>query len=319
MPKITIRDPGGPYVAGFTEAFYAPFTAATGIAVERVVGGVEPTGLIQDMVATRDYRWDMALVSHAAHLQLAEAGALELLGEPTPPIATIPQSLRSPYFIGNEVLAMVLAVSLRAWPDGGPENWTDLWDVTRFPGRRALRAHPIDTLEMALLADGVAPDALYPLDVECAFRSLDRIRPHVAEWWPRVIRTQELMAGHGAELIVTSSIRAQAAIDAGADYRIAWGRNLRSCEGFLVLRGTPNADACRAFIRFAATPERQAAFTTHVCAAPTIPAAHALVPPGRARLLPSHPAHASQAVSIDSAFWSRAKDSLQQRFMDWLK
>lgn len=284
-----------------------------------MVGGVEPTGLIQEMVANRDYRWDMALVSHAAHLQLAEAGALEPLGEPTAAIATIPPSLRSAYFVGNDVLAVVLAVSLRAWPQGGPEDWAELWDVGRFPGRRALRAHPIDTLEMALLADGVAPGGLYPLDVDRSFRSLDRIRPHVTEWWPRVIRTQELMADQGAELIVTSSIRAQAAIDAGAAYRIAWGRNLRSCEGFLVLRGTPNAEACRAFIRFAATPERQATFTTHVCAAPTIPAAHALVTPGRARLLPSHPAHASQAVSIDGAFWSRAKDSLERRFMDWLK
>lgn len=303
---------------GFTEAFYAPFTASTGIMVERVVGGVEPTGLIRQMVAERDYRWDMALVSHAAHLQLAEAGALEELGQPTAAIATIPPSLRSPYFVGNDVLAVVLAVSLRAWPQGGPEDWAGLWDPARFPGRRVLRAHPIDTLEMALLADGIVPEALYPLDVDRAFQNLDRIRPFVGEWWPRVNRTQELMAEHGAELIVTSSIRAQAAIDAGAAYRIAWGRNLRSCEGFLVLRGTPNAEACREFICFAASPERQAAFTAHVCAAPTIPSAHDLVPPDRAGLLPSHPPHQAQGVAIDSDFWSREKDFLERRFAEWL-
>ncbi len=33
------------------------------------------------------------------------------------------------------------------------------------------------------MADGVAPDALYPLDVDRAFRKLEQIKPHIAVWW----------------------------------------------------------------------------------------------------------------------------------------
>ncbi len=47
---------------------------------------------------------------------------------------------------------------------------------------------PRYTLEAALLADGVAPDKLYPPDVDRAFKSLDKIKDQVARvWkqWPR--------------------------------------------------------------------------------------------------------------------------------------
>ena len=43
-----------------------------------------------------------------------------------------------------------------------PKSWADFWDVKAFPGPRSLRNHPVDNLEAALMADGVAPDKLYP-------------------------------------------------------------------------------------------------------------------------------------------------------------
>ena len=38
-------------------------------------------------------------------------------------------------------------------------------------------------LEEALLADGVEPKDLYPLDVDRAFRKLDQIKHYVRKWW----------------------------------------------------------------------------------------------------------------------------------------
>jgi putative spermidine/putrescine transport system substrate-binding protein len=37
-------------------------------------------------------------------------------------------------------------------------------------------------LEIALLADGVAPDKLYPLDLDRAFKKLDTIKKNTI-WW----------------------------------------------------------------------------------------------------------------------------------------
>ena len=52
-----------------------------------------------------------------------------------------------------------------------------------FPGPRSLENSPKGNLEFALLADGVAPDKLYPLDVDRAFKKLDQIKHHIPVWW----------------------------------------------------------------------------------------------------------------------------------------
>src|SRR6185369_2006644 len=67
--------------------------------------------------------------------------------------------------------------------DKRPRSWQQFWDVKAFPGRRALRNHPVDNLEFALLADGVPADKIYPIDLDRAFKSLDRIKQHIAVWW----------------------------------------------------------------------------------------------------------------------------------------
>ena len=33
------------------------------------------------------------------------------------------------------------------------------------------------------MADGVPWDKVYPMDIDRAFKSLDRIKPHVDVWW----------------------------------------------------------------------------------------------------------------------------------------
>ena len=63
--------------------------------------------------------------------------------------------------------------------DGVPQSWADFWDVEKFPGRRGIRPRPQETLEKALMADGVTPKDLYPLDVDRAFEAMDRIKEHI--------------------------------------------------------------------------------------------------------------------------------------------
>lgn len=71
--------------------------------------------------------------------------------------------------------------------DNVPKSWADFWDVEKFPGKRGLRKGAKYALEVALLADGVAPDELYdvlgtPEGVDRAFAKLDELRPNLI-WW----------------------------------------------------------------------------------------------------------------------------------------
>ena len=54
------------------------------------------------------------------------------------------------------------------------KSWADFYDLKTFPGKRTLfKARPQYILESALLADGVDPERLYPLDIDRAFKKLD--------------------------------------------------------------------------------------------------------------------------------------------------
>ena len=53
--------------------------------------------------------------------------------------------------------------------------------------------------------------------------------------------------------------RAHAAAAAGAPVSWSWDQGLWTYEGFVILKGTPNADLCREFIEFCADARRQAA------------------------------------------------------------
>jgi len=74
-----------------------------------------------------------------------------------------------------------------------PVNFKEFWDVKKFPGRRTLRARPTETLEIALVGDGVEPRKMYPLDVERAFKSLDRIKSYVPKWIKETPQATELL------------------------------------------------------------------------------------------------------------------------------
>lgn len=66
-----------------------------------------------------------------------------------------------------------------------PVGWADFWNTKKFPGDRALGGAGPGTpeLEFALMAAGVPPDRLYPIDIEKAFASYNKIRSSVVTWW----------------------------------------------------------------------------------------------------------------------------------------
>src|SRR4029453_3932831 len=104
----------------------------------------------------------------------SDLGLLEKLDfSKLPNGAAMPEAYRSPYSVANEFYSSVLAYSQKKYPaEAAPNRWADFFDVKKFPGRRALRNHPIATLEAALMADGVAPDKLFPTHVGRALTEL---------------------------------------------------------------------------------------------------------------------------------------------------
>jgi len=108
----------------------------------------------------------------------------------------------------------------------------------QIPGRRGFYRNPKGVLEAALLADGVAPKDLYPLDVDRPSRAR-QIKSHVAVWWTSGAQNTQLLQNGEVDMADTWSARAFAAIDAGAPVQIVW-KGLYSIDGWSIVRGTAN-------------------------------------------------------------------------------
>ncbi|GAB5097405.1 ABC transporter substrate-binding protein [Caballeronia sp. LP006] len=317
--QIVVSDPGGPYTTAYREAFYDPFEKATGIKVVSVARESQPVAQFAAMVQTKNYVWDVTTLTLSADIPYLESkGLLEPIGLKASDFPDIMPEAITPNWLGVDVYSTVLAYRADKFKDNGPKSWADFWDVKKFPGRRCLRRSPLDTLEQALLADGVPLDKLYPLDVDRAFKSLDKIKPHIAIWWTSGAQAMQAIQSGDVDMISTWNGRAQAAKDSGAPVNIVWNQGLYSIEGWGIPKGTPRADAARQFVRFCADAKRQAALTRTLAYGPTNKKSFETIDKERAALLPTAPENIKDMKLPSPQWWEENRQKVTERFNSWI-
>jgi putative spermidine/putrescine transport system substrate-binding protein len=225
--------------------------------------------------------------------------------------------------VGASRHAYVLAWD-RARLQGAPAGWADLFDLERFPGRRALRRGPRVTLEVALLADGVAPAELYAALAETegqdrAFRRLQSIRAETV-WWERGAQPSAWLAGGEVALVVAPNGRISVAnaVD-GRDFGLVWAQNLSAMDSWAILRGSPNRVRALELLAYAGRPAVQARLAQRILHGVTAREAAALIPAPVQSSLPTAPPALAQAVPIDEVFWAQHLEALDRRFEAWIR
>ena len=194
--------------------------------------------------------------------------------------------------------------------------------MEKFPGRSSLRRDALWTMEAALKADGVKDDAFYPLDVERAFRSLDRIKPHIKTWWSDNSQAQQLMEQEEVDLIYMTNGRAtQSILDHKAAFEMIWNEAIYAghAEGWIVPVGCPNPQGGMKFLDIVGRPEHQAVFARLLYYAPQHPKAFDLLEPKLAKLMPSYPENEKLAHTINYQWWADNNARVQRRFEQWLQ
>jgi putative spermidine/putrescine transport system substrate-binding protein len=313
---------GGAWKKAMAAAFGDPFTQKTGIPITYQ----EP------------YSWAKVRAMHEANAQqidvLSGGGAEIVLASRQNMITPIDWSivdrsvlserqLRRPNVIGGYTLSMVVCYNKKKWPgDHHPKSWADFWDVAKFPGRRAVRrTPPVWTVDAALKADGVKDSEFYPINLDRAFRSLDRIKPHVKAWWSDNAQAQQLMEQEEVDLITMMNGRATESINNGAPFEIVWNEGISEGDsnGWLAPIGCPNRLGAMKFLDFVGRPEPQAAFARLLFYAPLNPRAYDLLEPSIARQLPTYPDNERVAHVMDSEWWADNLSQVQRRFERWLQ
>jgi putative spermidine/putrescine transport system substrate-binding protein len=313
---------GGAWKKAMMAAFGDPFTQKTGIPI----------------VYQEPYAWAKVRAMHEARAQqidVMSGGGAEIVQAVRQNMITpidwsivdrsvlSERQLRRPNVIGGYTLAMVICYSKKKWPgDHHPKSWADFWDVEKFPGRRAVRrTPPVWTVDAALKADGVKDQGFYPLDVDRAFRSLSRIKPHVKAWWSDNAQAQQLIEQEEVDLITMMNGRATESINNGAPFEIVWNEAISEGDsnGWISPIGCPNPVGAMKFLDFVGRPEPQAAFARLLFYAPLNPKAYDLLEPAIAKQLPTYPDNERVAHILNSEWWADNLAQVQRRFERWLQ
>ncbi len=319
--KVIIRTIGGSYEEATVKATFEPFTKATGIEVVKVPATL---GKVLAMHEAGNMEIDVMDAGELGVLSLSQKGALEKINykgwKLTNPDDMDPAVKRDD-MMADIYFSSVLGYNSQAIPTGKqPRNWAEFWDVKKFAGPRMLAdiASGAIDLEFALLADGVAKDKLYPIDVNRAFKSLDRVRPSIRKFWDTGALSAQMLADKEVVLGSIWNGRLQAAADKGAPLAIEWNEAMLQSQYWAVMKGSKNAENGQRFIDFACQPEIQAAHAKLIPYGPTNRLAFKYIPGDLAARLPSSPENRQKAFIQNGKWWADNRPMVSERWSQWL-
>jgi putative spermidine/putrescine transport system substrate-binding protein len=173
-------------------------------------------------------------------------------------------------------------------------------------------------LPIALAADGVPTDKLYPLDLNRAFRSLDKIKPAVRVWWTQGQQSQQLLRDGEIDCIALWHARTLELVDQGQPVEIVWNQAQIERAYWVVARGTPNRDNALRFLEAAIRPERVAGFCRDSLNGPLNPAAFDHLSAAEASRMPTAPAYKDKVFEQDILNFGGDVNAATQRFERWI-
>ena len=324
LPVLTVATSPGSYERAQAAAMMHPYGAANGKDVRPAFfdGGVTD---LSRAVSAHAYPGDVIDLELPDAIEACRTGLLEKIdsaslppGQDGTPAAKdfVPGAI-GPCWVGSIVYSHAIIFGQFAGPQ--PQSLGDFFDRTKFPGRRALPPGPKYNLEMALLADGVAPKDVYATlatdaGVERALKKLERLGPIA---WSSSSEAVTLVKSGGAAMAVALN---QDIYDARLP-NVIWDRQLYELDVFAVPTGDPKKDLAMDFVRFATGSAPLAGVASWVPYGPARHSALALVGDNPELHIPMTPwlstAHFGTAFAVDDAWWQAHGPMLAARWEAW--
>jgi putative spermidine/putrescine transport system substrate-binding protein len=310
--SLVVVNSGGAMGDAKRAALYDPFTKKTGIEIITVSG--PELAKIKVQVEQGNVEWDVTDLQEAWVPAAVRQNLLEPIDEKIVDFSQITEKARNPHAVGGTIFSGGIAFPTdRLKPIA---TWEDMWNVEKYPGRRGLRTRINDTLEIALMADGVPPEQVYPCDIERAFKALDRIKPAVSHWIAQTAQTVSLIQSNECDYTFTYTTRVKDLQAAGVPIDYSFRQNILGVGWLGVPRGSKKKDEAMQFLNFCLDPDRQAELASKSGDAPTNPAAFDKVDPTARKWL-------ADVTSKDNLFtnaewWDTHLEDLSVRFKEWL-
>jgi putative spermidine/putrescine transport system substrate-binding protein len=290
-----------------------PFTKETKIRVQQ--DGPTDYGKFKAMVESGNVSWDVVDVEYDFAVKAAKDGLLEPIDFNTVKRADIDPRFVTDHAVGSFYYSFVLGYSKDKFGGKEPKSWADVFDTQAFPGKRTFyKWSAPGVLEIALLADGVPADKLYPLDLDRAFKKLDTIKKDIV-WWSGGAQSQQLLASGEAPIGQFWNGRLYALQKSGTKVGISWDQNLTAADMLVVPKGAKNKDAAMKFLTVATGAKGQADFSKETAYAPVNVKSKELMDKEVVATLPDQ--HTASQINLNMQYWADNRDAIAKRWYAW--
>lgn len=316
--EVIFNSSGGTYGDAIQRVFFTPFERDCGIKVTHV-NSQRNYAQLRQFVRSGNLLWDIGATVADQEMPL---GIRDGLFHKLPPgfwdrIAPemIPGSFTD-YGAWATPYSQVLVYSREAFPDG-LKGWADFWDVARFPGPRALANNPI-MLAVALVADGVPLDKIYPMDLDRAFRKLDQIRPHIRTFYRTA--DQGVQGVANGEFVAASTLSGRAVVAMRSSPRVAtaWEGAVLHMSWTFILKDSPRARAAEALLYYMQRADRQAELAKLTGYTGGNRRTLELLDREVIETLPATPERLATASLVNAEWWADNNARVVQRWDAWM-
>lgn len=317
---INVAGYGGALADAQTKDFAVPFEQKTGIKVN--FGSGASLALAKLQVASGGAaQWDIINLTGSEYFAAVKDKLIVPFDYGIIDATHVPPEYKQEYGIKYSLYLFVMCWdSKKIANDKAPKTWPEFWDTKRWPGKRSLDANVSDgsVLEQALLADGVTIDKLFPLDVERALKSLEKLGKDNIIWYNNNQEPIQQLTSGAASLAQAFHGRVLLANRAGAS--LGFTPDYASVSGnyYCVSAASANKKEAMQFLNFMLTDiPGDVEYMKQTAYAIPNTAAIPLVPKDIADILPTNPALRDKVFIKNDEWWAANLDKTEQRFKEW--
>jgi len=310
--QMVISTGGGSLEDAYKAAYFEPWTAKTGIAITTAPN----TGAkLKAMVEQKAVEWDVSQQPAELAAAMAKQGLLEPLDYSIIDRSNLIKGVAFDDFVMCDIAAYHIAWNTKLVKPGmEPKDWHAFW---AFNGRRGLWKRPYQTMEVALMADGVDKDKLYPLDIDRALKSLAKIKDGVY-WWERGAQVAQILIDGEVETTAAWNGRVYEPKKSGAPVDYHLNQALLVADAWVVPKGAPNKREAMEFIALAVSTDRQAVFSQKLPYGPVNADALKLLPKETLAILPSSEENLKRSAFLDVTWWADNGSKAEDAFNKWI-
>ncbi len=319
--QLTIATGGGIIADAQRRAFFEPTSKALGITFKEET--IQNLRDIRLQVQSNAVTWDLAQLGLDECQQAIKEGLLEKIDRSVVDTSGISSATDMDYCIPVYYYTTVLAWNTKTGqPDGNKmQSWADFFDTKKFPGARSVFKYPRGNLEMALLADGVAPDKLYPLDVDRAFRKLEQLKPSIDAWWDSGAQSAQLLKDGEVDYIQIWNGRASSVIRDGGQAAFTYNQGILTGDALVIPKGARHKDGAMKALAMFLSPQQQAHFPLTVDYGPANKKAFeaGVLNAEQVARINTSPENMKTQIQLDEKWWAENTTKILERWDNFMQ